>query len=868
MPNGQSGGYPPGVAGSPIEPEKIAALPAEKNKIFFKGPTPIPQPLGVQALEEFNRQGGNLGDLENRRLRIREDDPSVRALAKLIEPDRLNLLQKYGYDEDFITELNTNIENATSGGSFRGYPAFSSLSVFEKLSGFSSLFNQKIGDPVRRRSKDFLDIHTGFLSGANAHLRGLNDGDAFKDSVRTGAPNPYLRELIDKETLDKQGVPEKTVKLRGVEQGAGLMEFLAPNLSYMFRHDYAMKPLDWAMVLPFSHDIGQALRLIGPVAARTTAALPVGSLFPFLKPLLQRSGRAIKQPGAVKTPVAPVEATVKATVKATNEANALQRLQLGQLKPVEDIIEETTKVASPRQGVGGVFDTTKKKFVRAYSPSSAMENTGEQLKVVKSIHAEEAKTKINMLEVVLRKHGTEEQLFGPFDKVTGLITKGKLRGLHLNDIRSNPDLFDLSVKQRKWIDVFNIQDADIIGLGRANGLLIGEIPLKKGQHYAGRRLLAKPNLRIGDIDDYKVVNLGRVTRGPAPAEMARVIPTGEVANAIKAGYLYQTETVARALNVQALYRRISEEMIKNYVVETIPSVSMGTPQVLATAKIAATTALKEANLYLASAQKATMGKSIPIEDLVNLGQIFKRVKHKLPERSRTLLREILNRGTRHQKSAQSKLHTEFADIPVEYRPPVQKLIEKKSSFPRKLKEQDVALRQLKAEAELLKKESANELAVAKLNIRESKKAARQVIAMERKSGRKEVVIEPFSGEEGRVFIGEEAQSIADALQVEAARKGLAWGGLRAWSEVNAVGRLFKLTYDISAHLIQMFFVTAYAPKVAGQSFRWAMQALVDPKAFSRFMARGTHLQTAQNSHRLILTAGGAGEFTEALARGG
>ena len=117
---------------------------------------------------------------------------------------------------------------------------------------------------------------------------------------------------------------------------------------------------------------------------------------------------------------------------------------------------------------------------------------------------------------------------------------------------------------------------------------------------------------------------------------------------------------------------------------------------------------------------------------------------------------------------------------------------------------------------------------------------------------------------GKVFTSPEAKEYINIIRKELNPQFNS--ALNAINQVNAVGRYFALAGDISPFGIQLIFLAGAHPKIYGKALGGFVKAMFDPLYHSNFLAK--HVGTIQRHPGLTLTAGGATEFTEAMAKGG
>jgi len=119
---------------------------------------------------------------------------------------------------------------------------------------------------------------------------------------------------------------------------------------------------------------------------------------------------------------------------------------------------------------------------------------------------------------------------------------------------------------------------------------------------------------------------------------------------------------------------------------------------------------------------------------------------------------------------------------------------------------------------------------------------------------------------GKIFTGPEAKETARILR-ESLDPSFS-KALEAVNKVNSVSRYFMLAGDFSVATIQLLYVAGGNPKVYGKAIGGLVEALFDTRSLARYLAKPENMAIMQKYPNLILSQGGATEFTEAMARGG
>ena len=188
---------------------------------------------------------------------------------------------------------------------------------------------------------------------------------------------------------------------------------------------------------------------------------------------------------------------------------------------------------------------------------------------------EEGKQKADQAFSFLSSKGTQEEVFGVLDS-QGRLT-GRLQGLFLNDIRSNPAQYGnrLSRSQKEWIDAAEELEKSKLSLLKLNGIDVTELDFTSGGRYAGRRLLGLINQETGQIDSIGVVrNKKPGLAGETASEKHRYFDT--VQDAVEKGFVYVPEDEALLFNIRDAYRRITDKRFSEWALDNVPGLKAGT----------------------------------------------------------------------------------------------------------------------------------------------------------------------------------------------------------------------------------------------------------------------------------------------------
>jgi hypothetical protein len=446
-----------------------------------------------------------------------------------------------------------------------------------------------------------------------------------------------------------------------------------------------------------------------------------------------------------------------------------------------------------------------KQVVNILNPSATASTPAKQALIIRAVLSDEATYKTQGIIAYLRKIGTQEQVFGKLDK-NGLLASGVNKGKAVNDIRTYPDRYTLTDKQKNWIKAANdIEQAKLEYL-RANGIEINELAFEEGGQYAGRRLYAKMS-KNGELLETAVVGSRRVG-AKTSAEKTRYFKTAE--EAIKAGYRYLPEDEALALNVEAAYKRVADMRMAEWLLNKIPWRTTAAPDELVMAADTARRRAQKANQLVAAINRAVRGEKVPSQTLNSIESLY-------PDAT-TLLRELID-------SVQNKTQT-----------------------PAQIKE----IREFAKTIQLVEQREAAIAVSARARAREKAMTPGYEEAM---------LFHPAF--QGKIFTGETAKQTAETL-----RNGLEpklSKALESMNKVNAVVRYFTLAGDMSTFGIQLLFLAGQNPKAYLKAIEGGVRAMISPELQASMISKNKDV-IDRHPNLILSTAGN--EFTEALQRGG
>ena len=247
----------------------------------------------------------------------------------------------------------------------------------------------------------------------------------------------------------------------------------------------------------------------------------------------------------------------------------------GPLKQLQNIGEAIRR--STRGGLGRTLanQPVARAVFRRINPSAIDTDAKGQALIGRQILMEEGKQKADQAFSFLSSKGTQAQVFGAVD-AQGRLTTGPLRGLFLNDVRSNPAKYRnrLSRSQNEWIEAADELEKSKLSLLRSNGIDVAELDFSSGGRYAGRRLLGRINQETGQIDSIGVVrNKKPGLAGETASEKHRYFDTVE--DAVKDGFVYVPEDEALLFNIRDAYRRVADKRFSEWALDNIDGLKVG-----------------------------------------------------------------------------------------------------------------------------------------------------------------------------------------------------------------------------------------------------------------------------------------------------
>ena len=447
---------------------------------------------------------------------------------------------------------------------------------------------------------------------------------------------------------------------------------------------------------------------------------------------------------------------------------------------------------------------------RTFNPSVVADTSTKQSVIVRAVLRDEGQQKTQGVMASLGELGSQESVFG---KTTseGFIESGPLKGQALGDIAQHRAKWEskLTDEQKFWLDRADTIEKSIVKFLEDNEIQVNLLRLEEGGQFATRRVWAKT------LDDGTVIDVGSVGVGlgrpgaKLPTEKHRVFKTE--AEAIEAGFRYVPYEEALYMKVLGAYNRVADKQSADWLLTQVPWRTTGAPEELILAAEGANLKKRHSQMLLAALNRAVRGERVPD---VTIGAIAA----SYPDQAKAL-KDLIPR--------------------IQANEPTASEVQRLTKVAKGLIDTDTML-SLKA-------------VNARARARES--------AMRVKVG--EAII-PAPAFAGKILTGPEAQETARVLK-ESFDPSFS-KTLGEVNKANAVARYFMLAGDFSPFSIQLIFLMGENPKIYGRAFGGAVRALLDPKFQVKFLAK--HKATIDRHPNLLLSAGGATEFTEAMARGG
>jgi len=495
--------------------------------------------------------------------------------------------------------------------------------------------------------------------------------------------------------------------------------------------------------------------------------------------------------------------------------------------------------------------------------------------------------------------GSQERVFGRLDS-KGLIAKGPLQGLALNDVRTYPERYATRTThiQKQWIRTANNIEKAKLAYLKNNGIQIPELTFAEGGQYAGRRLLGK------FTRDGELIDIGYIGAGPSPLgkklaqEKMRVFDTAE--EGIAEGYRYIPEDEALQLNVEGAYNRVADKRMSEWLLHRVPWRTTAAPEEFKAAVYSAQRKVESLERVSSIAQRASRGESPPgaaigairrtnpefaerIDDALAINidhinaaiqrmpaEVFEYIKTTKPRFVEALQNVRFQRGTQTAGNTitPSELVSVTASLGVDERRSYNMLKSiYRNASRHELEQRSEALAQRHQTLASIAHDARSALADAKLVA--AKAVTQKAHAREwaqKLHGVEEGQLRDIPAFKGKIFTGKEARETTRIL-----REGLEptfSEALDRLNQANSVMRYFTLAGDASPMMIQLLYLMGADPKSYLQAGRGFIRAVFDPEFHGKYLAHTENKAISQKYPNIILSQGGATEFTEAMGRGG
>lgn len=254
-----------------------------------------------------------------------------------------------------------------------------------------------------------------------------------------------------------------------------------------------------------------------------------------------------------------------------------------------------------------------------FNPSSVANDSTHRFLAGSAALREEGANKAAVAFQDLARLGGQRKVFGPVDN-QGLLTKGELKGKSLNDVRTYPDRYPLTAKQKQWIEQADALERSKLKFLEDNGILITELTFEEGGQYAGRRVFAKVT------KDGELLDIGYMSPGPGRPgaklglEKKRMFDTEE--EAIEQGYRYLNDEDALYYNLQGAYNRVADKKAADWLLEQVDWRTSAAPEGMKIAAEAARNKVAKAKKLLAVTNRAFRGERVPEVSIKSLDGLF------------------------------------------------------------------------------------------------------------------------------------------------------------------------------------------------------------------------------------------------------
>jgi hypothetical protein len=221
------------------------------------------------------------------------------------------------------------------------------------------------------------------------------------------------------------------------------------------------------------------------------------------------------------------------------------------------------------------------------------------------------------------------------------LASGRLKGKGLNDIRTYPDRYNLTPKERLWVDQAHAIEQRQLEFLQEAGIDINLLTFEEGGRWAGRRVFGKFN------PDGELLDIGYGSGPGRPGaklglEKRRIFESEQ--EGIEAGYRYMSQEDSIFLNLQGAYNRVADKNAADWLLERVDWRTTSAPEGL---KIAAEQAVRRrevAERAIQAIQRAKRGENLPTGTIKSIEKMFPELQGQLSPASRITLDDLIRAG--------------------------------------------------------------------------------------------------------------------------------------------------------------------------------------------------------------------------------
>jgi hypothetical protein len=208
-------------------------------------------------------------------------------------------------------------------------------------------------------------------------------------------------------------------------------------------------------------------------------------------------------------------------------------------------------------------------ILRIANPTVAVQTPIGRAGLTRSALLDEGRIAVSKMMSYANRVGDQQTLFGRTDPTTGLIRSGKFAGHSVNEIAENPSKFNLSSRERDWIDRTNEMEDAILDLYKRNDIPIDEVPFDDIERFAGRIHVGKKD-KLDNITAITHAGGGRikVIGRPTGSEKSRGFTT--VKEAQDAGYIPLNYEQSLRVRATAAWQRVVDKRTTDWIFDNLP----------------------------------------------------------------------------------------------------------------------------------------------------------------------------------------------------------------------------------------------------------------------------------------------------------